>query len=165
LKDAILEIVNLVRSTLEGKTKEVKVVLDRSINTFRIMKFDKRRLQQVILNLLSNAVKFTLEGTIVVTASLRSGSFFARECLLDITVQDKGIGMSWTEQSNVFEPFSKSDNVVSRNLNKHGNGVGLSICKKICESLGGNISVISEIGHGSTFSFTMKVFKVHVDVN
>ena len=66
--------------------------------------------------------------------------------------------MSWEEQSNVFEPFSKSSNIDSKSLNRHGNGVGLSICKRICTSLEGDIEVLSELGHGSKFTFSMKAY-------
>ena len=71
--------------------------------------------------------------------------------------------MAEEELQRVFEPFTKTINIESQKLNRHGNGVGLSICKQICESLDGDISVKSEEGVGSTFTFVMKVYKSNND--
>ena len=61
--------------------------------------------------------------------------------MLEVFVWDQGIGMSEEEAKHCFEPFMKSENAQSRAMNRHGNGVGLSICKQICEHLEGSISV------------------------
>ena len=66
--------------------------------------------------------------------------------------------MTKEEERNAFEPFYRARNEQSENLNPNGNHVGLSICKQICKSLGGDISVISVPDRGSQFTFTMKVF-------
>ena len=67
--------------------------------------------------------------------------------------------MSEQEQARVFEPFQQTDSVESQKMNRHGNGVGLSICKQICESLEGQISVVSKQKVGSKFTFTHRVFQ------
>ena len=71
--------------------------------------------------------------------------------------------MSEEEQKLVFEPFLKSENIKSRQMNRHGNGVGLSICRQICESLEGKISVFSRRDFGSRFTFSMRVYKANSD--
>ena len=63
----------------------------------------------------------------------------------------------------MFEPFLKTENIKSRQMNRHGNGVGLSICRQICESLEGKISVFSRRDFGSRFTFSMKVYKASSD--
>jgi len=118
--------------------------------------FDKRRLQQVLLNLLSNATKFQSTGTIHVTLHIGRKDLMDDKLLtLEVAVKDTGIGMAQTEVDNIFRPFYRSTNTKSRNLNQSGNGVGLSICRQICRCLGGNITVRSKLGNGSTFTFTM----------
>ena len=82
----------------------------------------------------------------------------ARSLLLEVYVLDQGIGMNQEELEHVFDPFWRSTDQRSQSMNSLGNGVGLSICKQICESLGGSISVLSKPGSGSQFRFTMKVF-------
>ena len=67
--------------------------------------------------------------------------------------------MSEEEVKHVFDPFWQSDSALSRSLNPLGNGLGLSICKQICQSLDGDIHVRSKPDYGSQFTFTMKVFK------
>ena len=76
------------------------------------------------------------------------------EPTIQITVKDTGIGMSKEAVSKAFDPFNRID----KGSRKHAtsNGVGLSICKSICEQLGGHIEVVSTIGAGSTFNFSVK---------
>ena len=80
--------------------------------------------------------------------------------MLVVIVQDSGIGMDKNECKNLFKPFFRTHNNHSRQLNPSSNGLGLYICKLICESLNGNIKVVSEIGTGSKFIFSMQVFPV-----
>ena len=80
--------------------------------------------------------------------------------MIVVKVIDFGIGLTKKEQESIFDPFRGSlAGKQSRAMNKHGNGVGLSICKRICESLGGGIEVQSKIGHKTLFTFRMKAFK------
>ena len=76
---------------------------------------------------------------------------------MKVTVTDSGIGLSQEEASRIFDGNFATKNQDSRALNPYSNGIGLSLCKQLCQSLDGNISVKSEIGKGSIFSFTMKV--------
>ncbi|MDR1978032.1 MAG: response regulator [Synergistaceae bacterium] len=115
---------------------------------------DEMRLSQVIVNLLSNAVKFTPENGRV--------TFFARqkeragdEVVLEISVEDSGIGIAPESLSKIFSPFEQADGGISRKFG--GTGLGLVICKNIVELMGGKIEVRSEEGKGSVFVFTVKL--------
>lgn len=110
---------------------------------------DERKIKQVLLNLLSNAVKFTPEGgRINLKAGLRDES-------VEISVIDTGIGIAPEDQETIFEEFRQVGGDYAR---KHeGTGLGLTLTKKFVEMHGGRISVESEVGRGSTFTFTLPV--------
>ncbi|WP_457573064.1 transporter substrate-binding domain-containing protein [Desulfolithobacter sp.] len=107
---------------------------------------DERRVRQVLLNLVNNAIKFTDRGTVRI------------ECVLDgewikIRVTDTGIGIKEEDLERLFVPFQQLDTGLSRQYG--GTGLGLSVCKRVLEMLGGTISVRSSYGKGSTFSITL----------
>lgn len=106
---------------------------------------DEIRLRQIITNLLSNAIKFTHNGYVELGTRIKDN-------YLEIYVKDTGIGISGSDKEIIFEPFRQVENNNSRMYG--GNGLGLSISKALVEKLGGTISVESELGIGSTFSFT-----------
>jgi two-component system CheB/CheR fusion protein len=107
---------------------------------------DPTRLRQILLNLLSNAIKFTDHGGVKVTARL-----LAEQRLLEVAVIDTGIGISAEQQAALFAPFTQADGSITRRYG--GTGLGLAISKRLVELLGGNISVESTEGQGSTFTF------------
>ncbi|MDQ6975001.1 MAG: ATP-binding protein, partial [Mariprofundaceae bacterium] len=113
---------------------------------------DPLRLHQVLLNLINNAVKFTKHGEvrihIEVISLLRSRADFS------FSVSDTGIGISKEQQVKLFESFSQADVSISREYG--GTGLGLAICKQLVAMMGGEISVQSEEGKGSTFSFLVR---------
>jgi|GEM_PF-1392357 len=115
------------------------------------LKGDPMRLSQILVNLLSNAVKFTDSGEIVVSSELvrREGG----KITLKFSVSDTGIGLTPEQQSKLFQPFTQADSSTTRKYG--GTGLGLTICKKLVGLMGGEISVESSHGHGSTFSFTV----------
>ncbi|MGP0058284.1 MAG: sensor histidine kinase [Beijerinckiaceae bacterium] len=107
---------------------------------------DQTKLRQVVLNLMSNATKFTKSGSIVLSAMRErrtSGDW------IEITVSDTGIGMSKDEMTKLFQNFSQASAETSSKYG--GTGLGLSISQKFCTLMGGDITVTSEIGQGSTF--------------
>ena len=107
---------------------------------------DERKVKQILLNLLSNAVKFTPEGGRVgLTAT-------AAEELITIAVSDTGIGITPEDQEAIFEEFRQ---VGSGSQKQEGTGLGLTLTKKFVELHGGRIWVSSEVGKGSTFTFTL----------
>lgn len=107
---------------------------------------DRRRVEQVLLNLLSNAIKFTEEGQVTLTGESLPGA-------LRISITDTGIGICRADLDKLFHPFRQLDNGLTRQ--HEGTGLGLVICKRLVERLGGTISVESEWGRGSTFQFTL----------
>jgi signal transduction histidine kinase len=107
---------------------------------------DRRRIEQVLMNLVGNAIKFTDHGAVHVEASLAGG-------YVEISVSDTGMGIKPEDMENLFRPFRQLDTGLTR---KHeGSGLGLSICKRLIERLGGTIRVESDFGKGSTFRFTV----------
>ena len=124
------------------------------------MHFDKQRLQQVVLNLMKNAIKFShIRGEVItVTAQIIDKAGIVEGKQLRVSVQDRGIGILNSETMQIFTPLFKTKDQKRRQINVRGNGLGLSICKHICESLGGAIEVRSDKGLGSTFTITIDVF-------
>ena len=112
---------------------------------------DQGKVQQILNNLLSNAIKFTPDGgRIVVSARQGSGD----ELLL--SVADTGVGISEADQAQIFEKFRQGRTVMpggdAMTREYSGTGLGLSIVKELCKLLGGDVSVVSELGKGSTFT-------------
>jgi GAF domain-containing protein len=108
---------------------------------------DERKIKQILLNLLSNAVKFTPEGgRIGIEAKQADGS-------VEISVSDTGIGISPEDQAKIFEEFRQVGSDYAHKI--EGTGLGLTLAKKFVELHGGRIWVKSELGKGSTFSFTL----------
>ena len=112
---------------------------------------DSLRLRQVLLNLLSNAIKFTAEGSIELRVELLDESP-GPQCGLRFTVTDTGMGIPLSRQQVIFDPFIQADSSTVRNYG--GTGLGLTICRRLVEKMGGEIGVTSEPGRGSAFFFT-----------
>ncbi|MBF0238157.1 MAG: response regulator [SAR324 cluster bacterium] len=110
---------------------------------------DEERLQQILFNLVGNAVKFTHEGSVTISASEEP------EQMLKISITDTGIGIPAHLQEKIFNPFEQGDGSTAREYG--GTGLGLSITNNLVELHGGKLSVISEVGKGSTFSFTLPI--------
>lgn len=104
---------------------------------------DSFRLEQVMVNLLSNAIKYTETGSITVSAELKD------DCKLHVDVSDTGAGISQEQQANLFSKYYQT----SSSKGKLGTGLGLYICKNLVELQGGSITVKSNTGAGTTFSF------------
>lgn len=118
----------------------------------KVVKVDPLRLRQVLTNLVSNAVKFTHEGEVTVEVSRLAGDLFK------VRVRDTGIGISPAQLKRIFEPFQQAGGHISRSYG--GTGLGLAICKELVELLGGSLEVESELGSGSTFTFTFRAPEV-----
>lgn len=104
---------------------------------------DQTALKQIISNLLANAIKFTANGHVLVGLQLNGG-------LLQIRVEDTGIGIAASEVGHIFDDFVQEDASMNRRFG--GTGLGLAICKKLVQLMGGKISLASEKGQGSTFT-------------
>ena len=113
---------------------------------------DPSRLGQILLNLVGNAIKFTKQGSIEIVASHRVMPDGLIE--LRIEVIDSGTGIPPDVQASLFSPFTQADTSISRKYG--GTGLGLAICKLLCQAMGGDIGVESEVGRGSKFWFTLQ---------
>lgn len=112
---------------------------------------DPMRLRQVITNLVGNAIKFTERGEVVVRAMLEEHN---NPLTLSISVSDTGIGLTSEEQHTLFQAFRQADASTTKRFG--GTGLGLVICKRLIEQMGGDIGVNSEPNKGSTFWFTFQ---------
>ncbi len=109
---------------------------------------DEAKVAQVLRNFVSNALKFTERGEVRVAASYDE----ARR-LITFSVSDTGIGIAPEHQQVVFEEFGQVENRLQQYVK--GTGLGLPLCRKLCKLLGGDVSLVSEVGRGSTFSATI----------
>ena len=157
LKQSIQEITAL----FQGKAKAGNIDLLYKISP-RIPESllgDKLRIHQVFNNLISNAIKFTSKGSVLVSVGLAPDSpdefQISDQCTLFCQVTDTGIGIPAHKQGELFEAFSQVDASTTRKYG--GTGLGLAITKKLLEKMGGNISVESQPGIGTTFSFQFKL--------
>jgi two-component system, NtrC family, sensor kinase len=145
LRDALEGGVVMVRE--RATTNGVEVVL--SVNPgVDVVSGDERRIRQVIVNLLSNAVKFTpVGGEVDVRAMQANGE-------VRVSVADTGGGIAAEDQERIFEEFQQTEEGLAQ---REGTGLGLALSKRLVELHGGRIWVDSELGKGSTFTFTLPV--------
>lgn len=137
--------------TLPAQRKGVSVDVEVSEELQgKIVYSDRTRLQQLLNNLLSNAVKFTSEGSVRIKV-WRDDRGESQGPRYYISVTDTGIGIPEDKQEDVFLAFTQADSSTTRKFG--GTGLGLAICQRIVEMLGGDISVTSQLGVGSTFTF------------
>jgi two-component system, sensor histidine kinase len=108
---------------------------------------DPARFRQMLINLVGNAIKFTESGGVRITARITEAR------LLEIDVEDTGIGIAPDKVDRIFDPFSQADASVTRRFG--GTGLGLTICRRLAQALGGNIEVHSQVGVGSRFRLTL----------
>jgi len=141
------ELIHGATSTIEQILKQDQVRLVREIEPgLPTMNTDREQLRQIILNLLGNAAKFTEEGEIKVTAVQQNSS-------IKLTISDTGIGIQKEDLNQIFEEFHQGNR--SNGGNHDGTGLGLAIVKRSLKLLGGEITVESEVGKGSTFTVTL----------
>jgi signal transduction histidine kinase len=128
--------------------KDINFTIINDIDPNLTISTDEGRLRQILDNLIGNAIKFTYSGTITVNAKREGESVY-------YSVTDTGIGISVDQQATIFERFMQAEQ--DHRMNLGGTGLGLAISKNLIELLGGNISVKSELGKGSTFYFYIPV--------
>ncbi|HLO48954.1 MAG TPA: ATP-binding protein [Kamptonema sp.] len=120
-------------------------------NDLGVVFADLTKVRQILFNLLSNALKFTEEGTVKLSVTREQGS--ASDWVY-LCVADTGIGMSFEQQQRLFEVFTQGDASTTRKYG--GTGLGLAISRRFCQMMGGDITVESESGVGSTFTVHLK---------
>jgi PAS domain S-box-containing protein len=149
LADVFDGIVDLLSHRVQLKGLELVVVVAADVP--RCLRGDAGRLRQILLNLIGNGIKFTEEGEVVLTVQMvRSDSGPGR---IRFSVRDTGIGLRPEEAANLFQPFTQADSSTTRRYG--GTGLGLVICKRLVELLGGSIGLESTLGVGSNFWFEL----------
>jgi adenylate cyclase len=147
LAPVIEEVVKTIEPLAAKNGNQVRVHCDGEIGTMRA---DQMRLRQALLNLMSNANKFTERGTITIDAHHRqeNGGDW-----ITLAVTDTGIGMTPSQMGKLFQEFSQAS---SSTASKYGGtGLGLVISRRFCQMMGGDITVESEVGRGSTFTIRL----------
>lgn len=148
-----LEIVHEVVKVLRVRTDEKNI--DLSFESKKpipeLIESDPGRIRQIVTNLVGNAIKFTDTGGVSIVADLIDEDSNPR---LQLHIVDSGIGMSEDALEKIFSPFAQADSSVTRKYG--GTGLGLAISRRFATALGGNITVESEYGKGSTFTLTLE---------
>ena len=151
-------VVTHVKDVIEYKAQEksINLFFELSPKIPSVLVGDPLRIAQVLINLGNNAIKFTKEnGNIHINAEVEEDT--PTKLTLEIAVRDTGIGISEEQQKQIFESFTQADASTTRKFG--GTGLGLSISQHLVSLMGGEISVQSQVGIGSTFRFTIVVRK------
>lgn len=153
LRVAIDESLDLVAERASSKGLNLACLFHADVP--RNLLGDPGRLRQIVLNLTSNAIKFTDSGDVTVEVTVESQS--SEEATIRVAVTDTGIGISEEACERLFQSFSQADGSTTRKYG--GTGLGLAICKRLVEMMGGTIGVLSQVGQGSCFWFTVNLRK------
>jgi signal transduction histidine kinase/DNA-binding response OmpR family regulator len=139
----------IVTAAAEEKGLALAVLFDR--DTPQIVGGDPVRIRQILVNLLANAVKFTSHGEVVVNVETTPGP--GPGCRLAFHVRDTGIGIAPDVIDQIFSRFGQAEAATARTFG--GTGLGLAICRQLAQLMGGDLTVLSTVGVGSTFSCTV----------
>lgn len=148
LKDAVQDVVRLMNPTAIAKHVSLKVQYG-TVQQATVCG-DEIRFKQIISNLLSNALKFTDAGSVTIELDSRVQG---NKVICDVRVIDNGIGMTAEQQANIFSPFTQADVSTTRKFG--GTGLGLVISRQLCNLMGGDIGVTSQLGVGTSFNFSV----------
>jgi len=149
LQDTVGDVASLLAES--AHKKDLELLTHISTNVPVMIKSDPTRLRQILFNLTNNAIKFTQKGEILISVKLERKSDSGNR--IKFEVSDTGIGIPEAAQKKIFEVFKQEDGTTTRKFG--GTGLGLAISKKLSEHMGGNLSVQSSEGSGSTFSFSI----------
>ena len=143
LTPLINEVVDTARPLAEQNNNRLVVKCQENLGSLTV---DPMRLRQILLNLLSNACKFTKQGEVTLLARklVNEGNW------IEFAVSDTGIGMTPEQQAKLFEEFTQADSSTARQYG--GTGLGLAITRKLARMMGGDVTLTSEAGKGSTFT-------------
>lgn len=149
--DNIHDIIKSVYDLLKFKTdeKNIELMLDIAPNVPKSIMVDSLRINQIMMNLLSNAIKFTDRGHVKLTITVAQKH--TDKVKLKFSIEDTGIGISTDKLNKIFDSFEQAEDDTSSKYG--GTGLGLTIVKKLVELKGGELTVSSQIGKGSTFNF------------
>ncbi|APF04784.1 Signal transduction histidine-protein kinase BarA [Legionella pneumophila] len=154
VRGCIDEVLSLASPNAHKKGIDLIPITD--INVPKMVLGDPLRIKQIISNLVTNAVKFTDHGYVLIRTKIEQET--DKDYTLLFAITDTGIGISPEDQTKLFTAFNQADTSITRRYG--GSGLGLVICKKLCEEMHGRISLTSEINKGSTFSARIKVEKL-----
>ena len=158
LRDLLDSIIRLMEKPAETKGLRLVMQIDPSVRL--ALRGDPVRLRQIITNLISNALKFTERGSVIMAVSRKGETRTQHE--LRFEVRDTGIGISKEAAKSLFAAFAQADASTTRLYG--GTGLGLVICKRIVDLMGGKIGVESEPGKGATFWFEVPLLKAVGDM-
>ena len=148
LRDRLGEIMQTLG--FRAHQKGLELIYDVHPDVPAALSGDPGRLRQILVNLVGNAIKFTEQGQILVNVALQSKD--SDTVNAHFSVRDTGVGIPAEHHDKIFEPFSQADQSMTRKFG--GTGLGLTICSRLVEMMGGRIWVESQPGQGSTFHFT-----------
>lgn len=149
LANEIGEIVSLVGPLMAKNSNTFVQDIPEELGTMRA---DATKIRQALINLVGNAAKFTSDGTVTLSAE----RFVAeKEDWIRFDVSDTGIGMTPDQIDKVFQEFTQADSSISRRF--EGSGLGLTLSRRFCQLMGGEISVTSSFGKGSTFTIELPI--------
>ena len=136
------------------------LIFERDPQVPRYISTDEVKLRQVLLNLIGNAIKFTKEGLVVVTLTNAATNTVENtvdtvsdKCILNFSIRDTGVGIADEELPQLFASFSQAQ---AGREKQEGTGLGLAISRRFVQLMGGDISVTSELGKGTTFQFQIQ---------
>ncbi|MCW8330107.1 aerobic respiration two-component sensor histidine kinase ArcB [Photobacterium sp. SDRW27] len=150
-KEFVVEMENI--SGLMAEQKGLRFDLERLTDLPSCIEVDSTRLRQVLWNLVSNATKFTKEGGVILSVS---SEIVEQQAEITFEVEDSGIGIPDTELDKIFAMYYQVKDG-SDNLHAVGTGIGLAVSRQLVQMMGGDITVSSEVGEGSTFTVTIRV--------
>ncbi|MGA8169309.1 MAG: HAMP domain-containing sensor histidine kinase [Methylocystis sp.] len=147
-----------VASIIEDVVSTITPLLGKNGNALELrcaeglgaMRADLTKLRQALLNLLSNACKFTTRGTIVLNVARERAAGIE---WMRFVIQDSGIGISAAQMGKLFQPFTQADTSTSKTYG--GTGLGLVLTRSFCQMMGGDVTVESALGEGSTFTIRL----------
>ena len=151
----LLEVLSLMRVRAGAKNLPLKIEYDGPMP--QSIQSDPTRLRQILINLTSNAVKFTEVGEVRLVARLLDAE--SDEPMMQFEIVDSGIGLTEEQIADLFKPFHQADTSTTRKYG--GTGLGLTISKRLAQKLGGDITVRSTPGEGSTFTITVATGPLH----
>jgi PAS domain S-box-containing protein len=152
LRDSLTTMLKMFSARADEKG--LRVLCEVANEVPEIVRGDPQRLRQVVVNLVDNAIKFTDKGNVLLEVRVEAEG--AADCILHYVVADTGIGIPADKQKIIFDPFSQADNSATRKYG--GTGLGLTISKRLVEKMGGEIWVESEVGRGTQFHFTVRLW-------
>jgi two-component system, sensor histidine kinase and response regulator len=136
---------------VRAREKHLELTVDVAPDVPHLVRGDPTRVRQVLVNLIGNAIKFTEEGEVDVSASVARRDGTAAS--VQFRVRDTGIGISREQRATIFQEFTQADASMTRRYG--GTGLGLAISRRLVALMGGELTVTSEVGEGSAFSFTL----------